>query len=377
MSGRVQFAYTISKEACELIKQGKAFLQSGGVRTADGKLVELAVPGVQSVGKTGVPSFSIPGTAFSGVGMVSSIVGNVQNAYIQKGVNEANRKLNEVIRTQAHMVSQLNVLTGLQVVNLAAGLINVGVSIRYLPKIEQQVSETKVLLEKLSEHIEKQELYKYIQDCKRYSSYMSSFLKALKHNDSSANAKDLTDVAVYLDDIIRKFNNHDIDGTVGCDIIFGLLPIYVQAVKIYSSGYYYKYKELPPVYDECLEVLKSLNSDTFCEAMKKHLLINYPEIHIEDMYKGFHTINTSIENSIDNFLFEPKIWEALPQKEYESLDEIVTNKIKLRDLIIEGNDKVLIPIGSSKDETKDFVERYREEEYSKDMLRATIKRYGF
>ena len=358
MSGRVQFAYTISKEACELIKQGKAFLQSGGVRTAEGKFVELAVPGVQSIGSTGIPSFSIPGTVFSGVGMVSSIVGNVQNVYIQKGVNEANRKLNEVIRTQAHMVGQLNVLTGLQIVNLAASLINVGVSLKYLPKIEQQVNETKELLESLSEHIEKQELYKYIQDYDRYSSYMSNFLETLKHDASSVDAKDLIDVAAYLKDIIRKFNNHDIDGTVGCDIIFGLLSAYVQAVKIYSSGYYYRYKELPKVYDDCLNILKSLDSDTFREFMKKHLLIDYPETHIEDMYKGFHSINASIENSINNFLFEPKIWEALPQKEYENLDEIITNKIKSRDYIECDDKKVLIPIELSKKENQHIVYKH-------------------
>lgn len=349
MSGRVQFAYTISKKGYELIKQGKAFLQSGGIRTAEGKLVELAVPGVQSIGSTGIPSFSIPGTVFSGVGMVSSIIGNVQNVYIQKGVNEANRKLDEVIRTQAHMVGQLNVITGLQIVNLAAGLINIGISLKYLPKIEQQVNETNALVKELSNHIEKQEKYEYIEKYNKYSFYMIDFLENLECNASNININGFSDIEAFLIDIITKFNNHDIDGTIGCNIIFGLVPAYVQAVKIYSANWYYKNSEhdgkLPNIYKRCLKILESLNSDTFRETMKRHLLINYPEIHIEDMYKGFHSINTSIENSINNFLFEPEIWKALPQKDYENLDQIIMDKIKSDDSVIEYNDnRVYIPI---------------------------------
>lgn len=281
--------------------------------------------------------------------MVSSIIGNVQNVYIQKGVNEANKKLNEVIRTQAHMVGQLNVITGLQIVNLAASLINVGVSLKYLPKIEQQVTEMNVLVKELSNHIEKQEKYEYIEKYNKYSFYMIDLLENLEYDASNININSFSDIEAFLIDIITKFNNHDIDGTIGCNVIFGLVPAYVQAVKMYSANWYYNKSEhdgkLPNVYKRCLKILESLDSDTFRETMKRHLLINYSEIHIEDMYKGFHSINTSIENSINNFLFEPEIWKALPQKDYENLDQIIMDKIKSDDSVIECNDNmVYIPI---------------------------------
>ena len=60
---RIEFIYTISKNAFNLIRNGDASLKSGGVRALDGSFIELATPGVQDV-INDVPHFLIPGTFF-------------------------------------------------------------------------------------------------------------------------------------------------------------------------------------------------------------------------------------------------------------------------------------------------------------------------
>ena len=149
---RVEFIYTISKNAFNLIRNGDASLQSGGVRALDGSFIELATPGVQDV-INDVPHFLIPGTFFTGITMISSIVGNIQNVRIQQGINEANKKLDALLVGQNNILNNLYNIQELQLTNLALGLINVRTSLEYLPKIEQQINEINNTLNELKVHI--------------------------------------------------------------------------------------------------------------------------------------------------------------------------------------------------------------------------------
>lgn len=137
----------------------------------------------------------------------------------------------------------------------------------------------------------------------------------------------LSEIEAFLKKIIRLFNNKDIDSNIGCDIIFGLVPCYVQAVKIYSSIYYYTYSEIPDLYYKCNEVLESINSENFRNMMKNHLMLNCPQLSIEDTYKSFSGIMTSIKSGTNNLQFEKEIWEVLPQKDYQNLDHLIQNNI--------------------------------------------------
>lgn len=265
---RVEFIYTISKNAFNLIRNGDASLQSGGVRALDGSFIELATPGAQDV-INDVPHFLIPGTFFTGITMISSIVGNIQNVCIQQGVNEANRKLDALLVGQNNILNNLYNIQELQLTNLALGLINVGVSLEYLPKIEQQINEINNTLNELKVHIERQEIHQCIREYNKYSSSMLNCLDKMTDGEAIDPDK-LSEVEAYLKSIILQFNNHDIDGTIACKIIFGLIPSYVQVVKMYSSNYYWKHKRNPNVYTKCIEVLKAMNQDAFCESLKKY-----------------------------------------------------------------------------------------------------------
>lgn len=355
MSGRIKLVYTISKDAFDLIRRGGAVLESGGVRDTSGRLLELAVPGKQTIGN-GPAKLFVPGGAFSGINMASSLACNVQCAFIQKGVNEANIKLDELLTGQNQIISGLQTITGLEIANLVVGLINVGVSLVYLSKIKAQVTEVqssldelKAHLDDLRNHIEKQEFSKYKQEYIECSSYMSKFIETLRFSDAriddAAYLIMLSHTESYLETIIEKFNEHEINGTLGCNIIFGLVPLYVQAIKIYSSKFCYKHFEVPEAYNRCLEIIGKINSDTFRNEMKRYLLIDCPQITMENKYKSFSGIMASIQNCIYNLEFEKDMWAALPQKDYENLDQIIMDKIKSDDSIIEYDDnRVYIPI---------------------------------
>ena len=155
----------------------------------------------------------------------------------------------------------------------------------------------------------------------------------------------LSDVEAYLKSVILQFNNHDIDENIACKIIFGLIPSYVQVVKMYSSNYFCKHKRDPNVYIKCIEVLKTMNQDAFCESLKKYLLIHCPNLTMEEKYKSLSGITTSIENSIVNLEFEKIIWKMFPQKVYNNLDEVATNIIRSEDAMIKCDEnRVYIPI---------------------------------
>ena len=90
-----------------------------------------------------------------------------------------------------------------------------------------------------------------------------------------------------------------------------------------------------------------MNQDAFCESLKKYLLINCPNLTMEEKYKSLSGNTTSIENSIGNLEFEKIIWKMFPQKVYNKLDEVATNIIRSEDAMIKCDEnRVYIPINT-------------------------------
>ena len=384
MNGRVKLIYTISNEAFDLIRKGKAVLESGGVRDMSGRLLELAVPGKQTAAMGSV-KLSIAGKVFSGINMVSSVACNVQCAFIQKGVNEANIKLDKLLTGQNQIISGLQLITGLEIANLAVGLVNVGISLVYLPKIKAQLTEVqdsidelRNQIDELKNHIEKQELYKDRQEYIKYSSSLMNFIENLEFPNAiingAVNVNTLSEIEAYLRDIILKFNDHDIDGSLGSNIIFSLTPLYIYAVKMYSSKFYYETFRIPNVYNKCLEVIEEINSDTFRDAMKRYLLVDCPKITMENKYNSFAGIMAVIQKGKENLETEKDMWAVLPQKTYENLDQIIMDKIKSDDAVIEYDDsRVYIPIEVQDDNhmylTREMIANGKKRLSFDDMLR--------
>lgn len=350
MNGKVEIMYTISKKAYGLIKKGKAVVQSGGVRALDGTLVELAVPATQIM-SDGVSSISAPGIACQIVNLVSSIGNNVQSAFIQKGVNQANKKLDKLLDVYNGIFNELHALAAFEVANLALNLINIGVSVKNFSDIKDQINCVKHNLDSLTLHVKKMELYDYISDCNKYLSYIENCHEELIHTKYKEHlpvsvSNSISEIESYLKKIICLFNNRDIDGTIGCNIILSLVPYYVQIVKEYSVVYYYTYEKLPNVYYKCNEILESLNSEFFKKALKAYLMIDCAEISAIDMYRSFSGITFSINANSYNFQYFEKLLKVLPQKDYENLDKIIMDKILDENSIIKyDEERVFIPIG--------------------------------
>ncbi|MCQ4775113.1 hypothetical protein NE634_15510 [Lacrimispora saccharolytica] len=363
---RVKLVYTITKEAFNLIQQGKAELQSGGVRKPDGSLLELAVPGKQTI-ENGVSKITLPDGAFSGINMVSSLANNVQSAYIQKGVNQANRKLDDLLRMQTSVMNELHMIGGLQIANLALGFVNLAVSIKNFSDIKKQLNEVKGVLDSLSEHMQKKEIYDCVEEYEKKYSFMINCIENMTYiarsdsSDKITYSNTLSEVGAFLKKIICQFNNRDIDSELGCAIIMGLVPCYVQAVKIYSAEHYYAEGKTPEPYKQCMDVLDSINSDTFRDTMKRYLLTSRPELSMNDTYKSFSGIMTSIKSSINNFQFEKEIWEALPQKDYQNLDNIIQNNILNNKSIEFDEERVFITV-SEKNRERMFIPITKNEE---------------
>ncbi len=127
----VSLAMSISKSAIELVKAGKAFISSGGIRLLDGTMYEMAKPVLSSGLKSTLGNLA-SGPIGSGLSIASSLASNVQCAIIQQGVNAANIKLDDAIQRLGRLETAMQGLQSIQVLswaNTALSLANSGISI--------------------------------------------------------------------------------------------------------------------------------------------------------------------------------------------------------------------------------------------------------
>lgn len=76
MSGTVKVACTITKEAMKLVKAGKAILESGGVRSLTGQMIEMAKSTVASTLKASTGGLGLDPVG-AAVNITSSLANNV------------------------------------------------------------------------------------------------------------------------------------------------------------------------------------------------------------------------------------------------------------------------------------------------------------
>ena len=131
MSGTVKVVCTITKEAYKLIKTHQAVLQSGGVRSMAGQMIEMVRPAVTSTLRAGTSGLGL-GPVGVAVNITSSLANNVQSGIIQHSINVANAKLDVVIQQLSSLANAMQGLQQVQVlswVNSAFSLANCGISV--------------------------------------------------------------------------------------------------------------------------------------------------------------------------------------------------------------------------------------------------------
>lgn len=341
MAGDVKLAYTISKEALKLVKSGKAVLESGGVRDLSGKLIELAKPAVNS----------LSGGLSSPITMVSSIANNVQSGFIQKGVNQANAKLDISLEKLDQIQNAVNALAKTNVlgwVNCAAGLVNCGITVAGFYMTLKKLDEVSGQIEALSNIVEKDIVNKHLELFDRYRLYINSDIGRMKNYDLSVvqtvNLSDhLDDMAAYLKSVIRQFENREIDGELGCTIIFNLAVAFAKEVNEYSAQYYYETGKFPPNYSSWVAVLESIDSPSFKEHLKQYLFFECPTLTMQQKYNTYSIAVYTVEQQLGELEYTKELVPQIEKKDYIRLDDFINRKIH-NNLYYEIEDRVCIPV---------------------------------
>ena len=344
MNGKYKYMVVVSKKAYHLVEKGNAVIQAGGIRDLGGRLVEMALPATDTAVKAAsYGSIGPAGVVLAGLDTVSSVANNIQSGFIQRGVNKANVKLDQVLINQKGFLSGMKLNAILGVTSLALEFVNIGISLKNFSDIKVQINdaknqiiETNGMIRDLYDHIDQQKLYDYIREYETQILHLENAYEMYCHNDIKELEKILPiqvfdPLTSYINLIIRLFNERKIDSSIGCNIIFGIVPAYTNMVKLYSEKYYFEYHKLPSIYYQCGRVLESLGSETFKNEMKKYLIIECDDSSPDVTYEKYEYLTSTIKAETSNYKFTEILLKNLPQKEYEALDSTLTNKIRNHD----------------------------------------------
>lgn len=291
MNGEVDLVFTLSKEAMKLVKSGEAVLESGGIRRTTGEFLELAKPAVKSAGKNAVKSAGknaiknvgknaikgVSGNISSPVTMVSSLAGNVQNAFIQHGVNQANGKLDVSLEKLDQLQTSVDALLKAGSwgwVSSAVGLVNCGISVAGFYMTLQKMDKLSDQLSRFETEYQQNVLSDELEKARRIELSLHEDLAILTEQTSIGMNKraivdNLNEATGFLEKIIDKFLNQRIEGQIGCCLIYSLSILYMQVVRAFSARCYYEDGKFPVNYDDWTNIPNIINSDDFKKCMKQ------------------------------------------------------------------------------------------------------------
>ncbi len=341
----------ISKKAAKLIAKGLAEWSSGGVRDkATGQFIELAKP----VLKNGLGSINLASMnpVFGVANLVSSLGNNVQSAFIQKSLNEANVKLDNVITrldSIAQSINALGAIHALSWANLALSIANCGIS----------VAGFKMTLSKLNKVTSQLTSFydRYKRDQSRRLSTVFETIRGYLINDiddlSRVEAGGTVDfeafnaIAPFIkehiiqarafleNDLIPQFKSRDVDGPSGCLMIFTLVGLYAQVVNEFCALSYYANHQLPQLSAEWRQTVHALLEEPFKSAFRQNLMLDPAYMEL-DPYAKFDAVKVALEGVRESSDRLEACALALPQitlEQYLTLDDAmalgVTEALKL------------------------------------------------
>ncbi len=305
---------TISKKALKLIKEGHAVLSSGGVRLPTGELFELAKPKVVSKLPSFISNLSISpqlAIAKAGVEIASSLAANVQCALIQKGVNEANIKLDDVIQRLGRIENAMQGLQRIEVLSWAStalSLANCGISIAgfymTLTKLNRIEEQLKAFFERYQRDRNSDSVEKFntsLLDLKNDISYLQQRYTNETFDDDSFVSREpfieqhLNQTASFIKRIITEFKEERIDRSIACHIVFILCPVYTQTVNEYCCQYYYTHHITHTLFNEWAAVIENAGSPDFKTHLRSFLAFS-PEYAVVSPIKKNAAVEISFES---------------------------------------------------------------------------------
>lgn len=337
MVGNKKLYFSISKKSLRLIKEGSAFLASGGVRDNSGKIIELAKPAVKFAGK----SIGSP------ISLVSSVAGNVQSGFIQHGVNQANQKLDVTIGRLDDLDESVNKLLSNSSWNWlgsVVGLANCGISLagfyvtlEKMDSLEHQINEFSSLYSKnvLTDKLEKTKVFEsnIRQDIFLLQKYL------LREIDERDIVNQMNEVEAFLHRIIMEINTADntTDIDVLYSIVYRLAIMFAQEVRLFSIIYYYHNGMNHVNFEEWINVLKILDSCEFKDKFIKHLFFTCTSLEIEQKYVVYDSTAYSVQYALGNIAYSQELKEIISEDQYSALDENINQKLIKK---IEGNNYI-------------------------------------
>lgn len=348
MFGNAQLVYTVSKKAEEMVRAGKAIVSSGGIRLPNGTLFELAKPALQTV----------TGSITSPITLVSSLANNVQSGFIQHGVNVANKKLDVVLDIQTLTLEKLDglekavgALAHSNILNWAScafSMANCGISIAGFYMTLKKMDQISTQISALSDKIDRAIISDMVERYDRYRLNLSSDLGLLQTYKTEVSKtpifeEHLNEIAAFLKRVISEFENREIDGVLGCNLIFGLAIPFAQEIREYSAQFYYENDRFPANYSQWVSILESIDSDSLKDRLKSILIYDHPELHMKDRYIAFSGAVGAVQLQLGNLIYSQELIKQLPQKDYIALDDVITYKLH-NNLLAEKGELVCIPL---------------------------------
>lgn len=273
--------YAISRKAYGMVKDGDANISSGGVRTKDGKLVELAVPTSYSI-KNNVPQWNMPNSIFAPIAMASSLFNNIQSFLIQRSVNQANEKLNQIS-------VEMRGISVLQDSLLELGKIQLGITVQNFKEIQEKLDKGISKIDKILEILNGQHINDIQEKFSRYCSNLKDDMELLTHSDHieiyNTNIQDhLSNIISFLERILKEMEFDELSLDVGMPIVFKMIPGLIEVTKYFSAECCFQHGYIPEKLDDCIKLLDRLKDERFKFILKKYIFIEFLDSSTEQRY---------------------------------------------------------------------------------------------
>lgn len=385
----VVLAYKVSKKAMRLVKAGKAVISSGGVRLKTGELVELAKPVAKLTGS------NIP---MGPLTFISSLGNNVQSVFIQKGVNKANRSLQdlkkqgveiikdldlihadtlEIKQGMASMMDELhnvnqsvtllnekadinllqmnqlnNMVHSLQAVtwlNCAFGILNIGISIAGFTKVLNSLSGISEQISALDQKIGWNLMNDYRQQFDSYYNQIRTDIQTLQNPELRPSRmhqipEHLNNMQPFLERVRIDFQAGNVDDELACNIIFGLTNPFAQEVQFYSVRYLYEKGELPAAYDSWIKVIADIGEKNFQSKLDTALSLEHMELTLKQQKDILDASVLSSRLQLDNMMFSNLLTDKIPEMEYLDFDRYLIGRSSSEENFVETEDGALLTI---------------------------------
>ena len=336
--------WTFSKAALKLVKAGKAVISSGGIRLLNGTMYEMAKPIVSNTLSHGFGGISL-GPVGAVLNIASSLASNVQCGFIQKGIDAANFKLDEVITHLGRLETAMQGLNGIRAlswINSAFSLANSGISVAgfymtltKLKGIEEQLQAffNRYKQDRNGDTVE--QFRNFMLDMRNDLHYLQQKIVNNTFDKDSFIHREpfieehLNHTAAFIKRILTEFSENRIDGRIGCQIAFMLSVVYSQVVNEYCCQYYYLHHVSHTLFQDWSGVLGEINSPIFIEHLKGYLAFS-PEYATLSPIRKNDAISISMESISECQSRLATCAEAIqhiPESDYSRLDDLLNQGI--------------------------------------------------